>query len=141
MNLDKKAEVFEVEACAPAKLSCSHFVKLMDEARETYALTERNRRRLAMLDEYLMEKFRITFGNRIAKQIQQYIPVCLACGGDELDALDDILSRKVLRKLEAQNPVYVRSAADGLCNYLDDLFGTDRMPLCKEYLRRLERSA
>ena len=141
MNLDKKAEVFEAEHCAPAKLSCSHFMKLIDEARETYALTERNRRRLAMLDEYLMEKFRITFGNRIAKQIQQYIPVCLACGGDELDALDDILSRKVLRKLEAQNPVYVRSAADGLCTYLDDLFGVDRMPLCKEYLRRLERSA
>ena len=141
MNLDKKAEVFEAEETAPVKLSCAHLTRLIDEARETYALTERNRRRLTMLDQYLMEKFRITFGNRIVKQINQYIPVCLACGGDELDALDDILSRKVLRKLEAQNPVYVRSAADGLCTYLDDLFGTDRMPLCKEYLRRLERTA
>ena len=141
MNLDQKAEVFETEDAAPVKLSFSHFTKLIEEARETYALTERNRRRLTMLDHYLMEKFRITFGNRILKQINQYIPVCLACGGDELDALDDILSRKVLRKLEAQNPVYVRSAADGLCTYLDDLFGTDRMPLCKEYLRRLERTA
>ena len=141
MNLDKKAEVFDAEETAPVKLSCAHLTRLIDEARETYALTERNRRRLAMLDQYLMEKFRITFGNRIVKQINQYIPVCLACGGDELDALDDILSRKVLRKLEAQNPVYVRSAADGLCTYLDDLFGADRMPLCKEYLRRLERTA
>ena len=141
MNLDKKAEVFDVEGAAPVKISCTHLMRLIDEARDTYALTERNRRRLTMLDEYLMEKFRITFGNRIVKQINQYIPVCIACGGDELDALDDILSRKVLRKLEAQNPVYVRSAADGLCTYLDDLFGTDRMPLCKEYLRRLERTA
>ena len=141
MNLDKKAEVFDAEDVAPVKLSFAHLTRLIDEARETYAMTERNRRRLAMLDEYLMEKFRITFGNRIVKQINQYVPVCLACGGDELDALDDILSRKVLRKLEAQNPVYVRSAADGLCTYLDDLFGADRMPLCKEYLRRLERSA
>ena len=141
MNLDKKAEVFDAEETAPVKLSFAHLTRLIDEARETYALTERNRRRLAMLDEYLMEKFRITFGNRIVKQINQYIPVCLACGGDELDALDDILSRKVLRKLEAQNPVYVRTAADGLCTYLDDLFGADRMPLCKEYLRRLERTA
>ena len=141
MNLDKKAEVFDAEGAAPVKISCTHLMRLIDEARDTYALTERNRRRLTMLDEYLMEKFRITFGNRIVKQINQYIPVCIACGGDELDALDDILSRKVLRKLEAQNPVYVRSAADGLCTYLDDLFGTDRMPLCKEYLRRLERTA
>ena len=52
-------------------------------------------------------------------------------------SLDD----EVLRKLEAQNPVYVKSMADNLCNFLDELFGTDRMPLCKEYLRRLERSA
>jgi hypothetical protein len=141
MNLDKKAEYFDAEEAPPVKLSCTHLFKLIDEARETYALTERNRRRLSMLDAYLTEKFRITFGNRIVKQINQYIPVSLACGGDELDALDDILSRKVLRKLEAQNPVYVRSAADGLCTYLDDLFGVDRMPLCKEYLRRLERTA
>ena len=141
MNLDKKAEPFRAEETAPVKLSFAHLTHLFEDARETFALTERNRRRLAMLDQYLMEKFRITFGNRIVKQINQYIPVCLACGGDELDALDDILSRKVLRKLEAQNPVYVRSAADGLCTYLDDLFGADRMPLCQEYLRRLERTA
>ena len=75
------------------------------------------------------------------EQIRGYIPVCIACGGEELDAIDDILSKKVLRKLEAQNPVYVKSMADNLCNYLDELFGMDRMPLCKEYLRRLERSA
>ena len=60
---------------------------------------------------------------------------------EELDAIDDILSKKVLRKLESQNPVYVKSMADSLCNYLDELFGVDGMPLCKEYLRRLERSA
>ncbi|MBQ8432912.1 MAG: hypothetical protein IJX28_09430, partial [Clostridia bacterium] len=77
----------------------------------------------------------------IMKQITGYVPVCIACGGKELDAIDDILSKKVLRKLEAQNPVYVKSMVPGLCGYLDELFGTDRMPLCKEYLRRLERSA
>ena len=75
------------------------------------------------------------------KQIKGYVPVCIACGGMELDAIDDILSKKVLRKLEAQNPVYVKSMAEPLCAYLDELFGVDRMPLCKEYLHRLERNA
>ena len=141
MNLDQKAEYFEAEKTDPVHMSYSHWLKLVAEAQEEYALSERNRRRLSMLDEYLIDKFRITFGNRIMKQINQYIPVSLACGGDELDALDDILARKVLRKLESQNPVYVRSAADGLCNYLEELFGSDKMTLCKDYLRRLERSA
>ena len=141
MNLDSKAESFEAEDAEPIKISASHWAKLTAEAREDYCLTERNKRRIAKLDEYLIENFRITFGNRIMKQITGYVPVCIACGGKELDAIDDILSKKVLRKLESQNPVYVKSMADGLCNYLDELFGTDKMPLCKEYLRRLERSA
>ena len=141
MNLDSKAESFEAEDAEPIKISASYWSKLTEEAREDYCLTERNKRRIAKLDEYLIENFRITFGNRIMKQITGYVPVCIACGGKELDAIDDILSKKVLRKLESQNPVYVKSMAEGLCNYLDDLFGMDKMPLCKEYLRRLERNA
>ena len=141
MNLDSKAVRFEAPPTNGVKISAGHWEKLTRQAREDYALTERNKRRIAALDAYLIENFRITFGNRIMKQITGYVPVCIACGGKELDAIDDILSKKVLRKLEAQNPVYVKSMVPGLCGYLDELFGTDRMPLCKEYLRRLERSA
>jgi hypothetical protein len=65
----------------------------------------------------------------------------LACGGEEVEAIDDILSKKVLRKLESQNPIYVRNAADGLKTYLDELFGQDKMPKCKAYLTHLERNA
>ena len=141
MNLDYKCEPFECEDTPPVKISAKHWEKLTAEARADYAITDRNLRRIAKLDEYLIEKFRITFGNRIMKQIKGYVPVCIACGGTELDAIDDILSKKVLRKLEAQNPVYVKSMAEPLCAYLDELFGVDRMPLCKEYLHRLERNA
>jgi hypothetical protein len=75
------------------------------------------------------------------KQIRTYIPVYISCGGDELTALDDILAKKIIRKLETQNPIYLRGAAEGLIAFLDELFGTDKMPLCKEYIRRLERNA
>ena len=75
------------------------------------------------------------------KQIKTYVPVFVACGGEEIEAIDDILSRKVMRKLEAQNPVYVRNASEGLCNYLDEVFGVDKMPLCKEYILRIARNA
>ena len=141
MNLDIKCEPFEAEKCMPIKLSSERWEELAAEAREDYEITDRNLRRISKLDEYLIETFRITFGNRIMKQIKGYVPVMIACGGSELDAIDDILSKKVLRKLEAQNPVYVKSMAEPLCNYLDELFGQDRMPLCKDYLHRLERNA
>jgi hypothetical protein len=75
------------------------------------------------------------------KQILTFVPIYVGCGGEELKALDDILSKKVMRKLETQNPIYLRGAAESLRNYIDELFGEDRMPMCKEYIRRLERNA
>jgi hypothetical protein len=67
--------------------------------------------------------------------------VYIACGGDELDALDDILAKKVMRKLETQNPIYLRNSAEGLIAYMEELFGADKMKLCRDYIRRIERNA
>ena len=141
INLDRKTQFFEASASPQVRISADQFDAMVARAQKEYCMTARNARRLKKLDAYMIDKFKITFGNRIMKQIRQYIPVYLACGGDELDALDDILSKKVFRKLEAQNPIYVRNSVEGLCNYLDELFGYDRMILCKTYLRRFERAA
>jgi hypothetical protein len=67
--------------------------------------------------------------------------VYVACGGEESAAIDDILSRKVMRKLESQNPIYVKKIAEEFCNYIDDVFGTDKMPLCKDAIRNIARNA
>ena len=141
MNLDTKADVFEGKPTEGVKLSAEHFEALTREACGAYRLTGRNRRRLKMLDDYMIEKFKITFGNRIMKQIDTYVPTYLACGGDEVGALDDIISKKVFRKLETQNPIYVRNNVEALSTYLDELFGYDSMKLCKAYLTKFERSA
>ena len=57
------------------------------------------------------------------------------------EPLDDILAKKVIRKLETQNPIYLRNSAEELLSFIDDLFGADKMPLCKEYVHRLQRNA
>ena len=141
LNLDQKSEEFSAPKTKQIHLSAERFESLVKEAEKEYALTKRNQRRLEKLDEYLIENFSITFGNRIMKQIKTYIPVYVACGGEELEALDDILAKKVMRKLEMQNPVYVRNAAEGFCNRLDELFGQDKMKLCKAVIHRLEKNA
>lgn len=140
MELDTKAEPFPAENANPRALSARRFAELVEGAKRGYGLTERNRRRLKRFDEYLTEKCRITFGNRIMKQISEYVAVYVACGGEELDALDDILAKKVMRKLSMQNPVFIKNIGEGFCKFLDDLFGEENMPLCKEFMRRLENS-
>ena len=141
LNLDTKSERYVAPKTNGVCISFRQFEQLVKEAIEEYDVSERNKKRLELLDKYLIDHFHITFGNRIMKQIRTYIPVYISCGGDELDALDDILSKKVIRKLETQNPIYLRNTAEGLIAYLDELFGQDRMTICKEHIRRLERNA
>ena len=141
MNLDTKCERFSAPRTQKMHVSAEQFAKLVEEAQQEYEISKRNLNRLAELDAKMIEKFHVTFGNRIMKQIMTYIPVYVSCGGDELEALDDILAKKVMRKLEMQNPVYVRNEASDFCNYLDDLFGVDKMKSCKEFIHRLERNS
>ncbi len=140
LNLDKKAEAFEAPEGKSKKISAKHLTELYARAEREYGITDRNLRRLKELDEYMIRTYHITFGNRIMKQIKSYVPVLVACGGTELEGLDDILSRKVFRKLESKNPVYVKQMAEGTCGYLDELFGEDKLPLCKEQIRFIEQS-
>ena len=139
LNLDKKATPFEAQG-SNKKISSTHLEELMAKAQREYDLSDRNLRRIKKLDEYMIKTFHITFGNRIMKQIRCYVPVLVACGGTELEALDDILARKVFRKLESKNPVHVKQMADGVCAYLDELFGEDKLPLCKETIRLIEQN-
>ena len=140
MNLDMKAEPFIAPKTQKTVISAEQFNKLTTEAMKEYEVTARNMKRIEELDKYLIKHFQITFGNRIMKQIKSYIPVFVACGGDELSAIDDILAKKVLRKLEMQNPIYIKNEAEGLCAFLDNLFGQDKMTICKSFMARLQRT-
>ena len=141
LDLDQKTERFVAPPTERIIISAEQFDELVASAQKEYEISSRNRKRLEAFDEYLISHFHVTFGNRIMKQILTYIPVYIACGGDELFALDDILSKKVIRKLESQNPIYFKNAADGLMAYMDDLFGAENMTLCKDHIRRILRNA
>ena len=141
LNLDKKSERFAAPMTDKTYISAEQFMELVEEAKSEYEISKRNRSRLEELDKFLIEHFHITFGNRIMKQILTYIPVYISCGGDELVALDDIIAKKVIRKLETQNPIYLRNTSEELISFIDDLFGAENMTLCKEYIHRLQRNA
>ena len=141
LNLENKCERFSAPPTEKRPISAARFCALTAHALREYGVSRRNEKRLEQLDRYLIENFHITFGNRIMKQIREYIAVYVSCGGSELYALDDILSKKVIRKLETQNPIYLRNASEGLLAFIDELFGADKMPLCTEYIRRLQRNS
>ena len=142
MNLDYRCEPFIGEDdYDPVAISDDTLKALFNKAKKEYALTKRGKSHIKEFDKYLSETFQVTFGNRIRRQIENYVPIYIACGGKEEEALDDILAKKVLRKLESQNPIYIKSKADDLVNKLNEIFGKDKMPVCEMVVRKMANNS
>ena len=96
--------------------------------------------KLDELDQYIIEHFRISFGNRIMKQLGDFVPAFIACGGKEVDAVDYLIASKILRKFEQLNLAFIKNELDEFINYLNVNFGKENMKLCKEFILRLKKS-
>jgi MoxR-like ATPase len=138
LDLDRRAEPRK-PAGEPsgARVSAAELLRLADEARARRPLSDAALGRIARLDAYLSSVFRVSFGNRIMAQIRAYAPVLAECGGSEGEAVDDMLSKKVIRKLEGENPVFVKSHAEELIDKLNEIFGEGNMPECEAHIRRI----
>ena len=139
IDINTKGVPFDAPYTEPLNLSYKHLEEMLDYCKEHNKVSEENLHKIELLDDYVIEHFRLAFGNRIVKQLREYVPAFVGCGGTELDGLDYVLARKVLRKFESLNLSFIRDEIDGLVDYLDFLFGEANMIECKEYLRRLQK--
>ncbi len=140
IDLDTRTAPFVPETYdGHARITFEQFTDLVENSKRGYEMTKRNERRLKELDQYLIAKYQLTFGNRIMKQIHSYISVYVSCGGDELDALDDMLCRKVLRKLTYKDAAVYRKDLRDTIKFIDNLFGADRMPECHAFLNKMAK--
>ena len=139
IDLDDRAEYFEAPDTEPMYLSYKHMEKLYQEAKEKYPISEENLILLDKLDKYLIEHFRLTFGNRIMRQMKEFVPCYVACGGTEIDGIDFMFAKKILRKFESLGLGFIRDELDSLVVYLNHEFGNENMRISKEYLARLKK--
>ena len=139
IDLDDRAEFFEAPDTPPMRLSYKHMEKLYQEAKEKYPVSEENLILLDKLDKYLIEHFRLTFGNRIMRQMKDFVPCYVACGGTEIDGIDFMFAKKILRKFESLGLGFIRDELDSLVVYLDHEFGSENMRISKAYLARLKK--
>ena len=139
LDLDRKCAPFSTLDKGPVHISYTELTKLFEEAKKRHSLSQETRTRLQALDKYLAQVFRVGFGNRIMRQLENYVPIMLSCGGTELGALDDILSRKILRKMEQLSPTLLKNEVPRLRAWLLQVFGPNSLPQCQEYLGRLEK--
>ena len=139
IDINDKGEVFDAPVTESMQISSKYLESLFAEAKEKYVVGKEIMDKLEQMDNYVIEHFRLAFGNRIVKHIREFIPVYVACGGKEIDGLDYVIAKKILRKFEQLNLSFIRDEIDGFIKYLDQLFGKENMNECKTYLNRLKK--
>ena len=135
--INTKGVPFDCENHPPMQVGSEYLNDLFKAAKEENAASQDLLDKLNSLDNFFIENFRLAFGNRIVKQIRDFIPAYVACGGTEIAALDYMLTYKILRKLEGLNLVFLKDNLKKLVAILDKTFGKNSMPQAKEYVERL----
>lgn len=138
IELNERADAFECEVQPQCNVTAEHLEYLFQKAQVDYPISDELMDKMQKLDNYLITRFKLSFGNRIMKQLYDFIPVYVACGGTELGGMDYIVARKVLKKFESMNVTFVRDEITGLITYIDKLFGKAEMQDSKAYLRRIQ---
>ena len=140
IDLDSRADAFTCDPVPGVHISTDHLNALFDQAKKDYPITQEMLDKLEDMNTYLIKNFRLAFGNRIMKQIRDYVPCFIACGGTELQAVDFIVAKKVLRKFESLSLGFMKDELTKFDTYLDRTFGKGAMKICKGYVDYLKRN-
>ena len=139
---DNRNEPFEVKGESdPIRLSYSKLRELFDNALkdESNKMTVNDYDKLYKITDYIYDQFEVAFGNRVMNQIEALVPIFVASGGKKENALDFILARKVLIKLEGRFEEFVKPALKNILDLIDKTYGAKEFPLSRKQLNSLIR--
>ena len=117
---------FEVnEKIDPIHISYPHLVSRFEEAKGNMAncLSKEDIGTFQKITNYIYQTFDIAFGNRVWNQIITFVPVFVACGGTKLEALDFLLARKYLYKLQGRYESFIKPGLLNLQNRIANTYG------------------
>lgn len=152
MTLPRQEETFEIHQLAPIKYSFHSLQERFEKAvlvnqGEVKELLEQLK--YSDLTSVLEESFGLGWGNRFERQAKRFIPVMIECGASQNDALDHLLSTRVMRSgkvtgrydISVEQLGHVEDALDSLWKGIGGNEATKSKKLIDEDRRRKERGA
>ncbi len=143
MEFNDKNKPFEPTGNAERiKLSASKLDSLYEAAKavEENRMTDDDFAKLNTVCEYVYEQFGIAIGNRIMNQIENIVPVFIACGGTKEAAIDYMISKKLVSKIEGRFEEYVKDALTGLIALLGKTYGAGVLKLTEKTATSIMRT-
>lgn len=87
-------------------------------------LSSADLKKFLIITDFVREELDVTFGNRIMHQINEFVPVFVACGGTKEEALDFLFTRKILTKVQGRFEDYIRAALLNLDKLIVKQYGS-----------------
>lgn len=124
----------------PLKLTGTEFNKMFASVSGEGRLSKKDLASIDKITAFVYDRFDVTIGNRILNQIQNIVPLFVACGGKKEDILDFMLSKKLFFKLEGRFEDYVKPALEELISLLAQVYGKGVLPRCERQLQKILRT-
>lgn len=134
---DDKGRPFDAEDQEPISIPYSQLSQLFIEAVKQHTISQQLIDKFEALDNFVIKKFKLAFGNRILKQLETFVPNYVSCGGTEMEAFDFIFTNKILKKFESLNIAFLKDELKELNAYLDKLFGKGQFTMAHNYIDNL----
>ena len=128
---DDKGRPFDCTEQEPITIPYSQLDSLYKEAIKQNQISENMLRKFDQLDDFVIKRFKLAFGNRILKQLETFVPVYVGCGGSETEAFDFIFTNKILKKFESLNIAFLKDELKELQAFLDKLYGKNQFKLAQ----------
>ena len=141
MFFDNKAKPFDAPYTEALPLPAEYLADLYTKAKEAYPVTEEAMAKFEELDEFVIEHFKLAFGNRIMKQLYSFVPCYIACGGTELEAFDFMFKTKVLKKFEVLSVGLTKEELIALDEELTRLYGLNEFSMSRDKIKTLMKNA
>ena len=140
IDINTKVPPFKCRDQEAIEINASYLESLFEAAVEEHPISDKSLQRIREMDDFVIKHFRIAFGNRIMKQLGIFVPVYIASGGKEIEAIDYFIAKKILRKFDQLNISLIRDEIDPFIAYLNKEFGNGVMKECIDYLERLKKT-
>ncbi|MBE6134405.1 MAG: hypothetical protein E7179_00135 [Erysipelotrichaceae bacterium] len=134
---DDKGRPFQATPTEPMPMPYTQLAGLYEEAKRQFPISETMLSKFDDLDNFVIKKFKLAFGNRILKQLESFIPCFVACGGKEVDGFDFIFTNKILKKFESLNIAFLKDELKMLDAHLDKLYGKGTFKMAHAYIDTL----
>ena len=142
-EFDNRNEPFiPEEAQSTINLSYSKLRSLYEDAinNEAGRMNEADIAKLNTITSYIYDQFGIAIGNRILMQVEKLVPIFVASGGTKERAIDFMLSKKAICKIEGRFEDYVKDALNGLISLIHQTYGQNVLKLSEHTAKNIIRT-